>query len=511
MPYPILTLPYPFAKHLHQLLSPFELQDLQIAAGHNVINTLKPVVTSCKDYIVHFQGNPNDITTCELLRRTKSFSYATINIREGEPYLTKCERVRLYDMSNPALESINHNNILAKTDRIDIESSHISNVFLHNVSKFLVQPRKVQINGHGFDEDVTFLTILNIFPHANDIMLNNAYFGWLNDLSSLGRELQFIMIVFESFEKVFSFRPEELYNFIENQGPEFRIHLDIKTGDSYLTDKIKPFIDPRFQHGDFGNANLHIMVGYNHSSSSHCMDRTLEGTDELLILMHVFEIKCQRFTDSIKLNVDNDLLKLVDSETKTSTPKFLIKGSDGMFWWITLVLMPANEDGCPKQYEHVFKTDAQTPFCTLLNIDEHVMDREDDKVRLTFDAMFQTAKPVISEPDILRKSIPVLQRVQESFHDTDAELVVGSERIKVHRDYLSLISPVFGALFTNETASSPSDIVEISNASPNVVKMIIEFCYGKKFDVVTAAELEPMYKFAKEYQIQAVMDEIDQR
>uniref|UniRef100_A0A7E4W4R7 Uncharacterized protein n=1 Tax=Panagrellus redivivus TaxID=6233 RepID=A0A7E4W4R7_PANRE len=43
MPYPILTLPYPFAKRLRQLLTPLELQQLQIAAG-NSIDSLKPVI-----------------------------------------------------------------------------------------------------------------------------------------------------------------------------------------------------------------------------------------------------------------------------------------------------------------------------------------------------------------------------------------------------------------------------------------------------------------------------------
>uniref|UniRef100_A0A7E4WA40 Peptidase_M16_C domain-containing protein n=1 Tax=Panagrellus redivivus TaxID=6233 RepID=A0A7E4WA40_PANRE len=57
MPYPILTLPYPFARRLCQLLTPEELENLQIAAGHKTRH-LKPIIQlikkQCADELYHF-------------------------------------------------------------------------------------------------------------------------------------------------------------------------------------------------------------------------------------------------------------------------------------------------------------------------------------------------------------------------------------------------------------------------------------------------------------------------
>uniref|UniRef100_A0A7E4VS36 BPI2 domain-containing protein n=1 Tax=Panagrellus redivivus TaxID=6233 RepID=A0A7E4VS36_PANRE len=69
MPYPILTLPYPSVKRLRQLLDPFELENLQKAAGHNVISGLKPAVMSYKIDSIKFKisnVNPNGIPTLSL-------------------------------------------------------------------------------------------------------------------------------------------------------------------------------------------------------------------------------------------------------------------------------------------------------------------------------------------------------------------------------------------------------------------------------------------------------------
>uniref|UniRef100_A0A7E4UQX5 F-box domain-containing protein n=1 Tax=Panagrellus redivivus TaxID=6233 RepID=A0A7E4UQX5_PANRE len=191
----------------------FALQDLQIAAGVNLINPLKPIVSSHKDFGVCFQGNPNDTTKCELFRNSNPYSYDVINIRESEQYLMKCKSVRLHEMSNTALERVNQNSLLIKTYEFEIEESRISNVFLNNLSKITVGSSRFGVHNSYFDEDVTFLTMLDCFPHLSSIVLNNAYFGWLNDLSGLEKRLQFIFM-HDYFEKIFNFRPEELYDFV---------------------------------------------------------------------------------------------------------------------------------------------------------------------------------------------------------------------------------------------------------------------------------------------------------
>uniref|UniRef100_A0A7E4V9P2 Uncharacterized protein n=1 Tax=Panagrellus redivivus TaxID=6233 RepID=A0A7E4V9P2_PANRE len=79
---------------------------------------------------------------------------------------------------------------------------------------------------------------------------------------------------------MFSFRPEELYDFVAKQGPEFRLQLYIKTNDICLTDKIKPFIDPRFRDGDFGSANFLVSIDHNISSGLHCMEYVIPGSEK---------------------------------------------------------------------------------------------------------------------------------------------------------------------------------------------------------------------------------------
>uniref|UniRef100_A0A7E4ZQA7 F-box domain-containing protein n=1 Tax=Panagrellus redivivus TaxID=6233 RepID=A0A7E4ZQA7_PANRE len=199
MPYPILTLPYPFAKRLRQLLSPFELQDLQIAAGHTVINPLKPIVTSYKDYGVLFQGNPTAITTGQLYRISMNNVMPFISYYLINNYLYCVDKLELRDMTTIVWENMNLNSLLIKVPYINIESSHISNDLLESVAKVTVKVRKLEVYNCRIDEDVTIAPIINTFPHVTNISINKAYFGWLNDLSKLERKLQSIFLIVASF------------------------------------------------------------------------------------------------------------------------------------------------------------------------------------------------------------------------------------------------------------------------------------------------------------------------
>uniref|UniRef100_A0A7E4VBJ9 Glycosyltransferase family 92 protein n=1 Tax=Panagrellus redivivus TaxID=6233 RepID=A0A7E4VBJ9_PANRE len=141
------------------------------------------------------------------------------------------------------------------------EQSHISNDFLKSLSTLTLKPSSLDICNCRCDEDVTFLTILDIFPCITSILVNFAYFGWLNDLSCFGKQFRFILIFYDNFEKIFSFQPEKLYDFVAKQGCEFRLYIRHYNGDN-LTDKIEQYIDPRFQHGNFKNANFIVSFEY---------------------------------------------------------------------------------------------------------------------------------------------------------------------------------------------------------------------------------------------------------
>uniref|UniRef100_A0A7E4V9R1 FTH domain-containing protein n=1 Tax=Panagrellus redivivus TaxID=6233 RepID=A0A7E4V9R1_PANRE len=219
--------------------------------------------------------DPNVITTCELNRIlcNKHFlSSHMINLRETDQYFIECEYVQLSNMSNTALESVNQNSLLMKTQELHILKSRVSNVFLKNVSKITVGSFKLNIYTRHVDEDVTFTTIFNFFPHLSLIMIHTAYFGWLTDLSSLGKRLKSIFIADDNFERMFSFMPDELYDFVAKQGPQFHLQLHIKMDNIHQIDKIKPFIDARFQPGKEGDGNFIVSICFVQSRSEEQFD-----------------------------------------------------------------------------------------------------------------------------------------------------------------------------------------------------------------------------------------------
>uniref|UniRef100_A0A7E4WBX6 F-box domain-containing protein n=1 Tax=Panagrellus redivivus TaxID=6233 RepID=A0A7E4WBX6_PANRE len=254
MPYPILTLPYPFAQRLRQLLNPFELKQLQLAAGHNVINPLKPIVPSSKErelyFIKNFNTDPDAIPTYDLYlgSHPTGLSQPMISIPKNDKYLIKCLILRFYDMSHLALTSLNTDTLSIKPFRIDLDRCQIRQAFLKTLSKLVIKPSQLCMwSSPDVDEGTTFSTILNIFPSVNSIAFAKSYFGWLSDLASTRRRFLAVDILHHDVEKIFSFRPEELYSFVIEQHPQFRFHILVVTDDVDATvKKIAPFIDPRF-------------------------------------------------------------------------------------------------------------------------------------------------------------------------------------------------------------------------------------------------------------------------
>uniref|UniRef100_A0A7E4ZWC7 F-box domain-containing protein n=1 Tax=Panagrellus redivivus TaxID=6233 RepID=A0A7E4ZWC7_PANRE len=261
MPYPILTLPYPFAKRLRQLLNPFEIEELQKAAGKTVISPLKPIVTSCKVDTIEFKQNPMNDHAYGLYHRKNH-----ISLPEKDQYFIKCVVARFSDMSEGALNTLKTDQLLIKLKRINLEGCHISHAFLRNVSKMMVvQPTQLDMRfSPAVDEDVKFSTILDIFSCLTHIALKTSYFGWLDDLASTGKKFHIAEVFDDNFEKMFSFCPKALYNFVNKQYADFHFRLFLMTDNIQATvDKIKPFIDPRFDCIINGHIKICIFVCYN--------------------------------------------------------------------------------------------------------------------------------------------------------------------------------------------------------------------------------------------------------
>uniref|UniRef100_A0A7E4ULC8 F-box domain-containing protein n=1 Tax=Panagrellus redivivus TaxID=6233 RepID=A0A7E4ULC8_PANRE len=266
MPYPILTLPYPFAQRLCQLLSPFELSELQKAAGYDVANVLKPIVETRHIHTVNcnpiYNDNDNADSTYEM--------YDGLKPLPKKDYLIKCMHACFYDMSDSALDTFNVNRkIMFDAVRVNCKNCHVSYAFLKSLLKMLVKsPSQFDLRYcYQIDKDVTFLTILTLFPHVNHIALQNVYFGWLIDLSITGKKFHVVEVFGFNFEDMFSFEPEELYNFVTQQYSDFNFHIFLKTDDVEATfNKIALFIDPRFDTEINGGFKLVVTVALNYDA-----------------------------------------------------------------------------------------------------------------------------------------------------------------------------------------------------------------------------------------------------
>uniref|UniRef100_A0A7E4VNN0 Uncharacterized protein n=1 Tax=Panagrellus redivivus TaxID=6233 RepID=A0A7E4VNN0_PANRE len=189
---------------------------LQIAAGHNVIAALKPdVEIHCifiADFKLPFDKDHNDSSIHRLYNGSTWKPFPKKNL-----YLIKCEYACFYDMSNTSLAKFNaKQEILIDAVRINFKDCHISNVFLRNLSKKLVKPPLLFDTRYcdQVDEDVNFSTILAIFPQVTHIAFQKAYSGWLYDLASTGKKFHVVEVFNFDFENIFSFKPEELYDFV---------------------------------------------------------------------------------------------------------------------------------------------------------------------------------------------------------------------------------------------------------------------------------------------------------
>uniref|UniRef100_A0A7E4ZWT8 BTB domain-containing protein n=1 Tax=Panagrellus redivivus TaxID=6233 RepID=A0A7E4ZWT8_PANRE len=92
--------------------------------------------------------------------------------------------------------------------------------------------------------------------------------------------------------------------------------------------------------------------------------------------------------------------------------------------------------------------------------------------------------------------------------DTDAEIKVEEETIKVHRGFLSTISPVFHAMFKPDTAESKSGIVVIKDLEAAAVVNGIDFCYGHQLTEKSANEIMNVFKFVHKYEVTVAMEKL---
>uniref|UniRef100_A0A7E4VQ15 BTB domain-containing protein n=1 Tax=Panagrellus redivivus TaxID=6233 RepID=A0A7E4VQ15_PANRE len=116
----------------------------------------------------------------------------------------------------------------------------------------------------------------------------------------------------------------------------------------------------------------------------------------------------------------------------------------------------------------------------------------------------------VFKPKSVLTGLTIHELIDESkAHCLDAKIVIGTEEIKVHRGFLSMISPVFTAMFKPETQESQTGVVNITDFSFSTVKNALEYCYGVDLNVGTVAEVVSMLRFYDKYDIQPAVVKLE--
>uniref|UniRef100_A0A7E4VKR5 BTB domain-containing protein n=1 Tax=Panagrellus redivivus TaxID=6233 RepID=A0A7E4VKR5_PANRE len=93
---------------------------------------------------------------------------------------------------------------------------------------------------------------------------------------------------------------------------------------------------------------------------------------------------------------------------------------------------------------------------------------------------------------------------------TDLKLVTDSGEVKVHKSFISLMSPVFHAMFTHDTKESHFNKVNITDFDFKSVKAAIDFCYGRELEDPSIDTIVSILRFADKYDIKAVNAQLQQ-
>uniref|UniRef100_A0A7E4W0E3 BTB domain-containing protein n=1 Tax=Panagrellus redivivus TaxID=6233 RepID=A0A7E4W0E3_PANRE len=202
-----------------------------------------------------------------------------------------------------------------------------------------------------------------------------------------------------------------------------------------------------------------------------------------------------------------------------------VPGSDGLKWWIKYY--PAGHKkgykNCLSLFLHVTKPvlanyNFQVDGSSIEKSFTHNFPGEKSlgKKFTTHDALrplFVDGRLSITcrvEFEIFVPNAVMAPRVGQCYErvPADVDLVVGTERLKVHKSLLSFVSPVFHAMLTNGTVEAPSDEIEVTEFDYGTVKTAIDFCYGRALENTSVESVIGVLRFADKYRIN-IQDQLE--
>uniref|UniRef100_A0A7E4UTP3 BTB domain-containing protein n=1 Tax=Panagrellus redivivus TaxID=6233 RepID=A0A7E4UTP3_PANRE len=233
-------------------------------------------------------------------------------------------------------------------------------------------------------------------------------------------------------------------------------------------------------------------------------------------------------TITVKDSVTFTVLKSQLTEKKEGeyfeTPKRCIPFSDGLKWlvrWspvasdylcyvylvaeqVTTANMRVTIDGSDKTLMAFGTNDTSVDWIQCASVHYEVLRPvfKNDKLTITCKVQLDISVPLtMNEKPHLFESCEHMP--------TDFELIVGSDRLPVHKNFLSFISPVFHAMFLHETAESQSENVEITDVGFDTVTAAIDYCYGRQLQNPTAESIVDILRFADKYNIKAITSPLE--
>uniref|UniRef100_A0A7E4UWC2 BTB domain-containing protein n=1 Tax=Panagrellus redivivus TaxID=6233 RepID=A0A7E4UWC2_PANRE len=92
--------------------------------------------------------------------------------------------------------------------------------------------------------------------------------------------------------------------------------------------------------------------------------------------------------------------------------------------------------------------------------------------------------------------------------EKDLMLVVENKKIKVHRHYLALISPVFHAILSHPSMAK-SKFLKVADFAVPTVHTVIQLCYGHLFTKIDVPLVIDMLRFIDKYDIKSARIELE--
>uniref|UniRef100_A0A7E4WA47 BTB domain-containing protein n=1 Tax=Panagrellus redivivus TaxID=6233 RepID=A0A7E4WA47_PANRE len=235
------------------------------------------------------------------------------------------------------------------------------------------------------------------------------------------------------------------------------------------------------------------------------------------------------FTHTVRLELDQTFL---DKETIMNTPVFKFNGIEDFECWISVkrsllagitlslefnVLNESMPDQDILRYHLTLVTVAKTEGGKELVMYSNAVKARDlaphcyinGKITLVSTATY--TRLCVVNNDVKMYAIQLLPHEVMQFGDQncDMKFVIGNGSISAHKAFMSLISPVFAAMFTHNTKEAQTGVINITDFDCSTVKAVIDLLYSRLFKPKSYKEVMEVLRFAEKYIINAAVDRLE--